>query len=157
MRLYLAQHGEALSEDLDPARPLSAAGEKDVRDMAAFLAGRAVAVAQITHSGKLRARQTAELLAGAFAPRPAVAERSDLNPNDPPEDLARELAKWRDDAMLVGHLPFMGRLVALLVSGRPHEDTVAFSPGSVVCLEPAGAGRWSVAWMLRPELLGRRG
>ena len=157
MRLYLVQHGEALSEELDPARPLSAAGEKDVRDMAAFLAGRAVAVAQIAHSGKLRARQTAELLAGAFAPPPAVAERSDLNPNDPPEDLARGLAKWRDDAMLVGHLPFMGRLVALLVSGRPHEDTVAFSPGSVVCLEPAGAGRWSVAWMLRPELLGRRG
>ena len=157
MRLYLVQHGEALAEELDPARPLSEAGEADVRNMAAFLAGRALAVARIAHSGKLRARQTAELLAGALVPPPPVAERPDLNPNDPPEELARELAKWREDAMLVGHLPFMGRLVALLVSGRPHDDIVAFSPGSVVCLEPAGAGRWLVDWMLRPELLGRRG
>ena len=157
MKLYLVQHGEALAEELDPARPLSAAGEADVRNVAAFLAGRELAVARIAHSGKLRARQTAELLAEALAPRPAVAERRHLNPNDPPEDLARELAKWAEDAMLVGHLPFMGRLVALLVSGQPHNDIVAFTPGSVVCLEATGAGRWSLAWMLRPELLRSRG
>lgn len=156
MRLYLVQHGEALAEQLDPARPLSEAGEADVRLLAAFLAGRALHVAQIAHSGKLRARQTAELLAGALAPPPPVAERPNLNPNDPPEDLARELAKRQDDVMLVGHLPFMGRLAALLVSGRPHDDIVAFTPGSVVCLERAGQERWSVAWMLRPELLNRR-
>ncbi len=157
MRLYLVQHGAALSEDLDPARPLSDTGERDVGNMAAFLAGRGLALAGIAHSGKLRARQTAALLAGTLAPPVPVAERSGLNPKDPPEDLARELATWREDAMLVGHLPFMGRLAALLVTGRPDDDIVAFSPGSVLCLESAGAGRWSVAWMLRPELLGPGG
>jgi len=156
MTLYLVQHGQALSDDVDPARPLSDAGEADARAMAAFLAGQPLAVPKIIHSGKLRARQTAELLAGAFAPPPPVAERSGLNPNDPPEELAPELARWQDDAMLVGHLPFMGRLVALLVSGRPQGNIVAFRPGSIACLEPADAGGWSVAWMIRPELLGRR-
>jgi phosphohistidine phosphatase len=157
MRLYLVQHAKALSEERDSARPLSEAGKEDVRNMAAFLARRGLAVAKIAHSGKLRARQTAELLAEALTPRPSLAERSGLNPNDPPDELARELAKWREDTMLVGHLPFMGRLVALLVAGEPHADIVAFSPGSVVCLEAAGAGAWSLAWMLSPELLGRGG
>jgi phosphohistidine phosphatase len=157
MRLYLVQHGEALSEERDPARPLSDVGKKDVRAMAAFLGRHALAVAQVVHSGKLRARQTAELLAAAFAPPAPVVERSGLNPNDPTEAFAHELAKWRDDTMLVGHLPFIGRLVALLVSGQPHEDIVAFSPGSVICLDPAGAGRWTITWMLRPELLGGGG
>lgn len=157
MKLYLIQHGEALPDELDPARPLSEAGETDVRNVAAFLAERDIAIAGIAHSGKLRARQTAELLAEALTPRPSVAERRRLNPNDPPEDLARELAKRQEDAMLVGHLPFMGRLVALLVSGQPHDDVVSFTPGSVVCLERAGAGRWSIAWMLRPQLLNSRG
>ncbi len=155
MRLYLVQHGQALSDEVDPARPLSAAGEADVRAMAAFLAGGEFAVRQIVHSGKLRARQTAELLAGAVAPPPPVAERSGLNPNDPPEALVAELGALQDDTMLVGHLPFMSRLVSLLVSGRAQESVVAFRPGSVVCLEPTDAGGWSVAWLIRPEVLGR--
>jgi phosphohistidine phosphatase len=154
MKLYLVQHGEALADEIDPARPLSDAGSRDVRNMAVFLAERSLAVARVAHSGKLRARQTAELLADALAPGRPVDERSGLNPNDPPEDLARELAKWNEDAMVVGHLPFLGRLVALLVSGEQHDDIVAYRPGSVVCLERGSGDGWTVAWMLRPELLG---
>ena len=154
MKLYLVQHGEALSDEVDPARPLSDAGRQDVRDMAAFLAARPLVVARIAHSGKLRARQTAELLAAALAPGRPVEPRTGLNPNDPPEDLARELAKWNEDVMVVGHLPFMARLAALLVAGEQHGDLVAYRPGSVVCLERGSGGGWTVAWMLRPELLG---
>jgi phosphohistidine phosphatase len=154
MKLYLVQHGEALADKIDPARPLSDAGSRDVRNMAAFLAERSLAVARVAHSGKLRARQTAELFAEALAPGRPVDARAGLNPNDPPEDFARELAKWNEDVMVVGHLPFMGRLVALLVSGKQHDNFVAYRPGSVVCLERAAAGGWTVAWMLRPELLG---
>jgi phosphohistidine phosphatase len=156
MRLYLVQHGQALTDKADPFRPLSETGESDVRAMAAFLAEAQIAVARIVHSGKLRARQTAELLARAFAGPPPVSERSGLNPNDPPEALASELTEWQDDAMIVGHLPFLGRLVALLVSERARGVVVAFRPGSVVCLEPADAGGWLVAWVIRPELLSRK-
>ncbi len=156
MKLYLVQHGQALTDKADPARPLSKAGEADVRAMAAFLAGTQIAVARIVHSGKLRARQTAELLARAFASPPPVSERSGLNPNDPPEALASQLTGWRDDAMIVGHLPFLGRLVALLVCGQAQRSVVAFTPGSIVCLEPADADGWLAAWVIRPELLSRR-
>src|SRR5688572_29245639 len=37
MRLYLVQHGEAVPEQVDPQRPLSEAGRRDVQAMARLL------------------------------------------------------------------------------------------------------------------------
>ena len=44
MRLYLVRHGDAVSSDLDPARPLSAAGRAEAARMARFLAEAGVRV-----------------------------------------------------------------------------------------------------------------
>jgi phosphohistidine phosphatase len=106
----------------------------------------------VWHSGKRRAEQTAEVLAAALAPGMPVA-RAGLDPKDPADRVAQEAAAWEDDVMLVGHLPFMARLAGRLVAGG--EDAgVAFTPGSVLCLE-RDQHRWTIAWMLRPELLRR--
>lgn len=58
MRLYLVQHGDAAPERLDPERPLSAAGRREVEAVARLLACAGARVAQVVHSGKLRAQQT---------------------------------------------------------------------------------------------------
>src|SRR5688500_9788627 len=63
MRLYLVQHGEAVPEQVDPQRPLSEAGRRDVQAMARLLAGAGIRPTRIVHSGKRRAQETAELLA----------------------------------------------------------------------------------------------
>jgi phosphohistidine phosphatase len=143
MRLYLVQHGEALSEQEDPARPLSARGEADVARIAQFLAGGGVRVGRVLHSGKRRAEETAAILAAALAPGSAPAARAGLNPNDPTDGVAREAGAWDQDAMLVGHLPFMARLASRLVTGYDDAGVVEFRPGSMLCLERAdrGAGR----------------
>jgi phosphohistidine phosphatase len=153
MRLYLVQHGEAVPEDVDPARPLSERGHADVRRMAAFLGRAGVRPARIWHSGKRRAEQTAEILAQALAPARPPEARTGLNPKDPIEGIARELGGWDQDMMLVGHLPFMARLASRLVVGREGASVVGFQPGSALCLERADQQRWTIAWMLRPELL----
>ena len=75
-----------------------------------------------------------------------------LNPNDPVEPMARTIADWTSDVMLVGHLPFMGKLAARLVAGDERRLVAAFVPGTVVCLEQAEAGDWVIAWMVRAEL-----
>lgn len=62
MKLYLVQHGEALSKEQDTKRSLSEQGRREVERMANFLATAGVRVARICHSGKLRAQQTAEIL-----------------------------------------------------------------------------------------------
>jgi phosphohistidine phosphatase len=153
MQLYLMQHGEALPAEVDPERPLSVAGETDIRRVAAFLADSGVRVARVLHSGKRRAEQTAEGLAAALGPGIAPASRTGLNPNDSTESVALEVAEWQEDTMLVGHLPFMARLASRLVAGRENAGVVAFEPGSVVCLLRTDQGGWTIAWMLCPRLL----
>jgi phosphohistidine phosphatase len=56
--------------------------------------------------------------------------------------------------MLVGHLPHLSRLAALLLAGDPERETVAFRNAGVVCLEGQG-GRFAVRWILTPELVAR--
>ncbi len=79
---------------------------------------------------------------------------SGLAPNDSVEVAADLIAGWSEDTMVVGHLPFMGRLVSHLVAGSEEANVAAFQPGAVVCLERADGDGWALAWMVRPELLG---
>ncbi len=152
MRLYLVQHGDALPEEVDPARPLSANGRADAERVATLLAGQVLGIARVLHSGKTRAEQTAELLAGEIARGAPLQAVRGMNPLDDPEPWVQEIDAWTEDVMLVGHLPFMSRLVSRLLTGDTDTPVVAFEPGTVVCLE-RDAGRWTIAWMLRPLLL----
>jgi phosphohistidine phosphatase len=151
MRLYLVQHGDAVPEEVDPARPLSETGRSDVAKVARFLAAGGVRVNQVLHSGKRRAEQTAEILGAALGGTPEA--RPGLNPKDATGSVAREAAAWDQDVMLVGHLPFMAKLVSRLVTGRDDAGVVAFQPGTIVCLERGDQQHWTVAWMIRPELV----
>ncbi len=155
MKLYLVQHGDALSKAEDPARPLSGKGREDVARMASFLAGGGVKAGRVIHSGKTRAMGTAKMLSQSIGPDGAVEEMAaGLAPNDPTDQLLLVLQGCHEDVMIVGHEPFMGRLVARLVVGDEADGVVAFAPGAVVCLEQNKDGNWILQWMLRPSLLG---
>lgn len=156
MKLYLVQHGDALPEHIDPERHLSDVGRDDVACLAEFLARRHVSVDRIGHSGKTRARETAEILATEIAPEVVPEQLPGLNPNDPVEAVAAQAAEWTADTMLVGHLPFMARLAAVLLTGRSEPPVCAFQPGSVACLAREET-HWTLVWMLRPELFAGRG
>ncbi len=156
MHLYLVQHGLAVPKDEDPARPLSEQGRKDIGRMAAFLARTRPAIGRVVHSGKVRAMQTALVFAETIGPGRIVEQAADgLAPKDAPDMFADVVNTWTDDTMIVGHLPHLARLTGLLVSGDADETVVHFQPGTVVCLERGeNGGGWTVAWAVRPELLG---
>ena len=153
MKLYLVRHGEALAKDVDPDQSLSAAGRANVERLAAFVGWRGARAQRILHSGKARARQTAEILAEAMADAGACVARDGLAPNDPTAPVADEFAGLQEDTVLVGHLPFMGDLAARLVVGSEDVVVAAFRPATMVCLEHGVGGGWHVAWMLRPDML----
>lgn len=153
MKLFLVQHGEAVSKDIDPQRPLSVQGEHAVGKIATLLGRAGIRAERVLHSGKRRALQTAETLSKALAPAGSCSETSGLAPNDPVEPFAKIIATFTEDTVLVGHLPFMSRLAALLLTGDPEREIVVFQPGSVVCLEGEQVGAFTISWMLRPELL----
>lgn len=61
--VYFVQHGIAHPKDVDEKRPLSEAGSSEVCKVVAYLKNHEVCIVKIFHSGKLRARQTAEIFA----------------------------------------------------------------------------------------------
>lgn len=153
MKLYIVRHGDALPRERDPDCPLSARGRADAERLAGFLRAGGIRAARVVHSGKTRARQTADALARALTPGKESEARAGLDPNDPTDALVSEASRWTDDVALVGHLPFVGRLAARLVVGREDPGVAAFQPGSMLCLERDDDGVWTISWMLRPELL----
>ncbi len=153
MKLYLVRHGEALAKEIDPDQSLSETGRANVERLAAFVGQRGVRAARILHSGKTRARQTAEILAEAMADAGACAARDGLAPNDPTAPVADAFAESQDDTVLVGHLPFLGDLAARLVVGSEGVIVAVFRPATMVCLEYGVGSGWYVAWMLRADML----
>lgn len=154
MELYLVQHAEAKPEEEDPARPLTERGRKEAARVAHAAADLGLDVAVICHSGKLRAQQTAEILAERLEPRKGLSSMAGLGPKDDPEPIRRAVEQAAEPWMMVGHLPQLGRLSSLLLVGDPEREIVAFRMGAIVCLSQ-GPGGWRLCFVLTPEIAGR--
>ena len=151
MRLYLVRHATAKSKEEDPERPLSPAGEAEVGRVARALDGRpGVEPARIYHSGKTRARETAEILARELAVREVLEDPEALSPNADPSAWDQRLENLTEDLMLVGHLPHVQRLAGHLLEGDPDAEPVSFGAATVACLEREEAGGWNLHWDERP-------
>src|SRR5215467_26641 len=129
MQLYLVQHGAAKSESEDPERSLTEEGRKVVERMADHLGLLGLSVDRIEHSEKLRARQTAEILAARLRPSEGTVEIAGLAPNDDVEPMRQRLQTESKNLMLVGHLPYLSRLVARLFRMEKDRVLVEFRMG----------------------------
>ena len=149
MRLYLVQHGQAKTEDEDPERPLTDEGLDSVGRVARNAVERlGVRVARVIHSGKARARQTAEVWGDLLDTE--VEQADALAPNDDPTIWVARLHREAEDLMLVGHLPHLARLAGVLVTGVADHPVVTFRQGGLVGLERADTG-WVIGVVLPPD------
>ncbi|MGB2824829.1 MAG: phosphohistidine phosphatase SixA [Phycisphaerae bacterium] len=153
MRVYLIQHGEAKSKQDDPDRPLTDGGLANVQKMAGFLRPLHLRVRAVWHSGKTRAAQTAEQFASAVQSGEGVVQRDGLAPMDDVKPVRRKIEKSEGDLMIVGHLPFLSKLAAVLLTGKESPEPIAFQNAGVVCLERSDAGTWQVRWLITPDAL----
>jgi phosphohistidine phosphatase len=154
MKLYLVQHGDAKSKAQDPERPLTEQGCQDVARVAGFARRAGIQVAQIRHSGKRRAQETAAILAEYLAPADGVVALPGLAPKDDTSRVAELLNRETRPLMLVGHRPFMNRLVGLLLAGDRDRKLMRFQKGGIVCLErDPKTWTWVVCWMVTPDLI----
>lgn len=153
MKLYLVQHAHPKPKEEDPEKGLSAKGISDAERIAAFIRPLSIHVNAVWRSGKKRAAQTAEILAKAVASKKGVIRREGLAPLDPVDSTAAAIAAATDDVMIVGHLPFLGKLASLLAAGSESTEVVAFQQGGILCLERDGEGIWRIRWMITPDLL----
>ena len=67
--------------------------------------------------------------------------------------MIHQIDLWDGDSLMVGHMPFLSKLVNQLVSGDENNNVIVFQPGCMVCLEQIEIHRWSIDWMLSPVLL----
>ncbi len=155
MRVYLVRHGKASKDPTIPSdaeRPLTERGASDVEGIARLMANAGVEVAQIRHSGLLRAAQTAEIMGEYLNPPQGVIAVRGLHYADPVDELARELRYEPDPVMLVGHNPFMEKLVAALLLINQGRIPVWFATSTTACLDYI-EGQWSLKWALHRELI----
>ena len=154
MNLYLVRHAECKPEAQDPQHSLSDKGRTEIEKVAAFVAEHiTLKVSRIIHSGKTRARQTAEVLARYLNPPGGVSAAEGLEPLADPLIWTNRLAEEKEDLMLVGHLPHLDKIAAKLICGDEATSAVIFQNAGIVCLSRDDSGVWSLYWMVTPRML----
>ena len=147
--LLLVHHGDAVGPAVDPMRPLSERGVAASTALAAKTASRGVKPDLIWHSGKIRALQTAQLFRRACNPQAVCAAVHGLQPSDPPRWIRDALLGDARSILIVGHMPHLPALLALLC---PLEGTAQTFPlHGCVALEPSG-DCWAEVWRLEGDI-----
>ncbi len=149
MHLYLVRHGEAKSEEEDPERPLSNRGREEVDRVSRAAAKKGMAASRIFYSDKLRAKQTAEILARNIIPSEGICEINGLGPEDDPSLTKAELEVSGKSLIVVGHLPHLNRLAAMLLNGNSGAQMLDLPTACVVCLSRRKK-EWKVNWIMDP-------
>jgi phosphohistidine phosphatase len=149
MSVYLLRHGEAVADNVDPSRPLTRRGRDQVERVCRAAAERGLEVSEIMHSEKLRARETAEILAQCAAPSAGLREITGLDPQADPIIAKAEIEARDEPVALVGHMPHLGRLAALLLTGEPDREPQSLATASLLHLKKDG--KWKIAETIEPD------
>jgi phosphohistidine phosphatase len=165
MRLSLLRHGIAVEpgspgyED-DSQRPLTAKGERRMRRAAKGMLALGTSYDELVSSPYLRARQTADIVAQALSLAEGLRLSPTLAPDGNPRELLEELRGDRSATqhiVLVGHEPYLSRLISTLLTGHQNLP-VALKKGGLCMLdiETLRFGRCArLAWLLTPRQLRR--
>ncbi len=157
MEIYLVRHGAAYTKEEDPERHLNSDGVNQCH-----LTGRALKKLDITldlivTSPKVRARQTAEIIAEEIGYSNAEIKVTEkLEPTAAPKATISYLKDLTDTkrVMLAGHLPLLGHLASELLSNTS-QISLYFEPSSVcqINIEQPHSHTGDFRWFLAPEHL----
>jgi len=150
MTLYLVQHGQSLTKEIDPNRALSSEGRKEIVKVAKFASNERIKISTIYHSGKLRASQTAEL----FSEHLKIDNIEELNGLSPLDDVKSfvDTFHFTDKSMIIGHLPFMNHLTSLLITGDQNKSVIQFQNAGIICLDQDETNHWFIKWTIMPVI-----
>ncbi len=147
--LYLMQHGLTVDKNENPERPLSKQGIEQTEAIATQIHNTGVKIAAIFHSGKLRASQTAEIIASVLKIK-SISATDYLSPNDDVSLIADSLTT--ESALYVGHLPHMEKLASYLVTGNAEQKMIRFQNSAILCLHK-NESNYQVNWYIAPSIL----
>ncbi|MHA1728481.1 MAG: phosphohistidine phosphatase SixA [Promethearchaeota archaeon] len=157
MKLYLIQHALSKSKQEDSERALTDKGIDEITKTVKFLAEHiSINLKSIYHSGKLRAKQTAEIIEEYLTPADAIKISVGLKPLDKPSIFAEKLKYIEENIAIVGHLPHLEKLCSYLICKDETVKTVNFKNAGIVCLNKKDGNNWVLEYIIVPELLKDR-
>ena len=155
MALFLVQHGISAPKDIDPEKGLSDLGREETHRIAQVAKGYKIPVQKIVHSGKKRAEQTAGIFHEILTLKTPTEEISGINPMDDVRIFAATIEP-EENVMVVGHMPFMERLVSFLTTGSENIRVYKFQNSGIVCLDMErgedNKQDWFIKWTLNPAI-----
>ena len=155
MALFLVQHGISAPKDIDPEKGLSDLGREETNRIAQVAKGYKIPVQKIVHSGKKRAEQTAGIFHETLALENPMEIISGINPMDDVRSFAATI-ELEGNVMVVGHMPFMERLVSFLTTGSETCRVFKFQNSGIVCLDMESGedneADWFIKWTLSPHI-----
>ena len=137
--LYIVRHGIAVEPGTpgipDDERPLTAKGEKRMRQIARGLCILDVKLDRIVTSPLPRARATAEIIADALDVRELLETANVLQVGTSAATVERWLRERTEDRlMIVGHNPTLSDLLSLLVLGATQPPICDMKKGGIAAL-----------------------
>jgi phosphohistidine phosphatase len=163
MNILILRHGIAAEPgapglENDSARPLIPKGERRLRAAAAAMRKMELSFDLILSSPLLRAKQTAEIVSAELKLKKRLQFSDALTPGGSVKDLLRQLDELRpapENVLLVGHEPYLSRLIALLVSSSG-DAAIEMKKGGLCKLEVEELRHGQcarLAWLLTPSLM----
>jgi phosphohistidine phosphatase len=153
--LYLLRHADAGDPQAwtgnDADRPLSGKGEKQSGRLGRFLAGTAFRPDAVLTSPKLRAKKTAEIVAGHLGSSATVEDRLAGGLDAAAVDSILRDAGDPERPVLVGHDPDFTDLLQSLTG-----SSVEMKKGALARIDidrPLSDGAGRLAWLVPPDLL----
>ena len=161
MKIHVLRHGIAVNRnDLDvendSERRLAARGKRQLRQTAAAMKKMGLRFDLVLSSPYLRAKQTAEIVAESLKLKKQLKFSDALVPDGGPKNLIRELNESKpapENVLLVGHEPYLSRLISLLTTGGM-DLAMDFKKGGLCKLEieKLSHGRCAtLVWLLTPR------
>jgi len=159
MDIFILRHGEAgkkltTGNNKDSERPLTAAGQKEVAEIASSLKEMDIKFDLIISSPLKRAHQTAAIVAKTLKKENKMEDWNELKPEGSKQELYRKLSsstqfKQYSSILMVGHEPYLTEMISDIIS-----DGKAVRGGGHIILKKAGFARIGLTSFTPPNLHG---
>ncbi|NTV00604.1 MAG: phosphohistidine phosphatase SixA, partial [Methanoregulaceae archaeon] len=161
MDLYILRHGKAGKRDGsftdDRKRPLTAKGQRDMEEIALWIVASGIEPDWIATSPLVRARETAEIVAGALGVMDRLVEWEELAVGHGPEAILGKISVKGTGTrgIIVGHEPLLSETMAVLISNNA-SARIALAKGGLakireVQFDPTPSGE--LEWLLTPKCI----
>jgi phosphohistidine phosphatase len=161
MKICILRHGIAvvrddLNAENDSKRQLTPKGKRQLRQTAAAMKKMGLRFDLILSSPYLRAKQTAEIVVESLRLKRQLEFSNALVPDGSFQNLIRELNESKpapENVLLVGHEPYLSRLISLLTTGGT-DLAMDFKKGGLCKLEAEKLSHdrcATLVWLLTPK------